>query len=249
MLIAIPSYKRAKTLRCKTLALLRREGFGEGQITVFLADESEELSYRSELGASCPTLVVGVPGIHHQRRFIESYYPAGTRLLCMDDDVSAIKRPFNPIPLKDVFASCFRIAEEEGCNLWGISPTDNGLSLKNEAVVGLRYIIGACFGMTVPSAPLDYPRPFTEDFRRTILSFQRDGKVLRFNGMGPTTRYFKEPGGLQEFRTPEGQESQCIEFCAEFPELTTLRKREGKPTDLRLKLVTVKRIVAPLITL
>lgn len=245
MLVAIPSYKRAKTLRCKTLAMLQREGFDKKDVTVFVADEEERMSYQAELADFCPNLVVGQLGIHHQRRFIESYYPAGTRLLCMDDDVSAMKRPFNPLPLKEIFASCFRIAEEEGCGLWGISPTDNGLSLKDEAVVGLRYIIGACFGMVVPSVPLDYPRPFTEDFRRSILSFKRDGKVIRFNGLGPTTRYFKEPGGLQEFRTPEGQEAQCIEFCAEFPELTTLRRREGKPTDLRLKLVTLKRIVSP----
>ena len=246
MQVAIPSYKRPQTLQRKTLALLRREGFDAKDITVFLASEEERQAYEPFLIADfSPALVVGRPGIHQQRAFIESYYSPGTRVLCLDDDVTAIRRlAIYTKPLPTLFQECFTIAAREGCYIWGIYPSSHGLCLKDRAIKGLTYIIGACFGMTI-STPFEYPRPFSEDYRRSVLAYQRDGATLRFEGLGPVTRYFTEPGGLQEFRTPESQEAQMIEFREEFPLLSSLRRKPGKLPDLVLKRVVKQQIISP----
>jgi hypothetical protein len=246
--IAIPSYKRPETLQRKTLALLKREGFPAEAITVFVADEEELAIYKKAVDRFYkPAFVVGRPGIHRQRRFIEQYYPPGTKLLCFDDDISAIKRPFNAEPLPQLFEKCFEIAQREGCRLWGIYPCDHGMSLKNRAVKGLTYVIGACFGLLIggPEDSLDYPDPFTEDFTRSVEYFKRGWGVLRFEGLGPTTRYFKEPGGLQMFRTPETQEEQMERFALTYYEYASIRRRKGKMVDARLDRIIEAEFVKP----
>ena len=244
--IAIPSYKRHQTLCKKTLAFLLNHGFARDMITIFVANEDELGLYKSVVPNDI-AIVVGRAGINHQRHFIESYYPPGTNVLCCDDDISRIKKLGMPQPLLEVVRKMFDITAQEHCYMWGISPTDNGLSLKDEAVVGLRYIIGAFHGLIIKADVLPVsPSPFYEDFWRTIEAYKRDGRVIRFNMLGPTTRYFSEPGGLQEFREPALQDAAFVELQAAYPEFVMLRRREGRYTDARLKLFTERRLMSPL---
>jgi hypothetical protein len=108
--------------------------------------------------------------------------------------------------------------------------------------VGLSYCIGAFQGIIIKDPKLETsPSPFYEDFWRTVKAYQRDGKVVRFNGLAPVTRYFSEAGGLQEFRTPTGQEEAMKDFKERFPTLCILRVREGKMTDVRIRPLIGKR--------
>ena len=247
MWIAIPSYNLPVTLQKKTLRMLRKNLVPADKVVVFVASEEQCEEYLQYADPEwCPAFVVGRPGIHAQRSYIHNYWPAGTKVLCLDDDVSNIKRPFQAeMPLLELFERCFAIAERERCALWGIYPSDHGLSLKDRAVVGLTYIIGACYGIVAGSDPLQYADPFTEDFTRSVEFYKRGLGVLRFEGMGPTTRYFKEPGGLQSFRTPESQEAQMVAFAEKYPADATLRKRPGKMTDVRLERKVGRTIQAP----
>jgi hypothetical protein len=241
--IAIPSYKRAETLRAKTLKMVEREGI-DVPVIIFVADESEKQIYETV----CPghRIVVGVLGIHKQREFMERFYPVGERVIFLDDDISSIKRigSAKRWSLMELFRRCFAIAEKSGATLWGISPTDNGLSMKDEAVLGLRFCIGCCYGLRIQE-PLNYPNALTEDFTRSLERFLRDGKVIRFNCLGPTTRYAKEPGGLQTIRTPERQEQEMRELSEKYPDFVRLRQKSGKPMDVRLKLVVSERLREP----
>jgi hypothetical protein len=243
--IAIPSYKRNVTLCKKTLPFLLNNGFPRDMITVFVANEEEAALYRRTVPTDI-VIVIGRLGINHQRHFIESYYPPETKLLCCDDDISRIKKLGQPMPLLEAVRRMFDICAQEQCYLWGIHPNDNGLSLKDEAVVGLRFIIGCFYGIIIKEPLPLSPSPFCEDFWRTIEAFKRDGKVIRFNCMGPTTRYVAEAGGLQEFREPALQDAAFVELCRTYPQYVTLRKRENKYTDARLNLITEKRIQSPL---
>lgn len=244
--IAIPSYKRHQTLCKKTLPFLLNNGFPRDMITIFVANEEEYALYKSVVPDDI-AIVVGYSGINHQRQFIEARYPPGTKVLCCDDDITRIKKLGLPMPLLEAVRRMFDHCVQQHCYMWGVSPTDNGLSLKDEAVVGLRYIIGAFHGLIIKEQILPLsPSPFYEDFWRTIEAFKRDGRVIRFNMLGPTTRYFAEPGGLQEFREPALQDAAFVELSAAYPEFVTLRRRENKYTDAKLKLITEKRIQSPL---
>ena len=239
--IAIPSYKRVDTLYKKTLHFLATAGIQSDMITIFVADEEQHALYKAAF--STLKIVVGVPGIGAQRAFMEAYYPLGTRVLFIDDDLRSIKTPYTNMPFQSLIERCFQIAEKEGCSLWGFHPNDHGLSLRNQAVVGLRYIIGVLYGMVI-GAPYEYPRATNEDWTRSMGAYQRDGKVLRFNGIGIATVPYSE-GGLSEYRATGVQEAEMEATAAAYPDLCVVRRREGKPTDLRLKLLTQKRIDAP----
>ena len=247
MKIAIPSYKRPQTLQRKTLKLLRREGFDAKDITVFVASEEERAEYQKYLIPEySPALVVGEPGIHRQRRFMHSYYPSGTLLLCIDDDISSIKRPYQKQdPLPALLERCFQIADSKGCNLWGIQPTSDGRCLKDQMVVGLRYIPGGLYGLKT-GLDVTYPYPCVEDFMRTIEHYKADGKVMRFDGMGLVTQSFKEPGGLQ---APDvnraGVQLEQMKWLAEtYPEYVVMRKKHLLD-DVRFRVRTELRVAAP----
>jgi len=238
--IAIPSYQRVNILATKTLRFLT--GVPTDRITIFVASPEEEALYR----ARHPDLklVVGVPGIGGQRTFMEMYYPVGTRVLFIDDDLVNLKTPYNQMPFAQLVERCFTVADREGCSLWGFHPNDDGRCLKDEAIVGLRYIIGVCYGLTI-GTPIEYPRPTNEDWTRSMELFKRDGKVLRFNGIGICSKPYAE-GGLTAYRRNGTQEAEMLATAAEYPELCKVRRRTGKPVDIRLAVITHKRIAVPL---
>jgi hypothetical protein len=236
--IAIPSYRRTTTLVKKTLMMLLKAEMPGDNITIFVASEEEAEMYRQVV---IFPVVVGLPGIHQQRSFIENYYPVGSRVLCIDDDVSKIKMKVQ-MPLAQAVDRMFDITAKEGAAMWGINPCSHTLGLKDEYTVGLSYCIGAFQGIIIKDPKLETsPSPFYEDFWRTVKAYQRDGKVVRFNGLAPVTRYFSEAGGLQEFRTPTGQEEAMKDFKERFPTLCILRVREGKMTDVRIRPLIGKR--------
>jgi hypothetical protein len=84
MEIAIPSTGNARTLPLKTLLALWSNGFSKDKITIFVALEEEE-AYR----ASCRgyKIVAGVKGVSLEKEFILRYYPRGTPILILDDDI------------------------------------------------------------------------------------------------------------------------------------------------------------------
>jgi hypothetical protein len=89
--IAIPSYKRAETIKKKTLKVLESYNIDPNRVTIFVANGEELEAYtNSLLGTRYQKLVVGVPTIGAQRNFIERYYPEGTRLMMFDDDVDEV---------------------------------------------------------------------------------------------------------------------------------------------------------------
>ena len=92
--IAIPSYKRSKTIQDKTLKVFEQHKIDPAKVTVFVADDQEFEIYSDalkdhEYGSN---IVIGVPTIGAQRNFIERYYPEGTRLMMFDDDVQEVQR-------------------------------------------------------------------------------------------------------------------------------------------------------------
>lgn len=241
--IAIPSYKRITTLQKKTLRFLRNEGIPASQIDIFVASKEEQAVYAAALGSEY-TLIIGTVGINKQREFMESYYPIGSRILFLDDDVRAIKTVYPGVPFDVLVERMFDVTEENGIKLFGVYPTDSGLCLKDVAFKGLSYCIGACYGIIISEFKPKYPHPVTEDYTRSILYYQHSG-LLRFEGIGIQTHYFKEPGGLQEYRTIERQEKEMKALVARWPSLLRLRQRAGRMTDVRFTRVKREHVASP----
>ena len=84
--IAIPSYKRVKTLRDKTLTLLQKYKIDPKKIYIFVANKDEEKNYKEGLPKYYKEIVVGKPGIKNIRNFMPKYFPEGKKIFYMDDD-------------------------------------------------------------------------------------------------------------------------------------------------------------------
>jgi hypothetical protein len=204
--VAIPSYKRAETLKAKTLPLLARQRIEPKAITVFVADEQEEKEYRAKLArGTYGAIVVGKLGIVHQRNFILDHYPAGERVLSIDDDIMQISYAVNKQlvechDLIGVAESGFEHCTKVGARLWGMYPVHNAYFMKAKVTYDLKFVIASLCGYI--NTPGDSPLRVSvaggkEDVERTCRCYAADGTVVRLNHVAMMQRYRSEPGGLQ----------------------------------------------------
>ena len=241
--IAIPSYKRAKTLRDKTLALLKRKGVPASIIFIFVATAEEKEEYDSVLSpADYNTLIVGVPGMGNIRNFITSYFPLGQKIMNIDDDISDFKELVDgklvETDMMSAFQAGFTELENKKLRLFGFYPVANAFFMKRKIRYDLRYIVGAVWGIINPGLDvLTITLDDKEDYERSIIMYLVDNGIVRFEYYCPITKYYKEPGGMQNGgRTTERIDRSARNLVERYPRLASLNmaKKSGK-TEVRLK--------------
>ena len=90
-IIVIPSYNRPDIIQVKTLALLNRHNIKSNLINIFVANQEQYDLYKAQIPAFLYNkLIIGVIGLRDQRNFIMDYYPEGTYIVQMDDDLDKI---------------------------------------------------------------------------------------------------------------------------------------------------------------
>jgi hypothetical protein len=245
-IIAIPSYKRAETLRDKTLMTLTAHKIPRSRIHVFVANKAEHDTYKATLDpATYGHLHIAEPGMAAVRNYITRFFPVGKQIFNMDDDirgfiewVSTARR--NELPLRDLAGAItrgFREARRTGLRLFGFYPVANGYFMRGAPpTTDLRYIIGAVWGIVNPGKILTVSIDDKEDYLRSVIMYVLDGGVLRFNNIAPQTAYYKEPGGMQEERTMNRIDKSAHAMVTAFPDLVkiNLTKKSGMP-EVRLR--------------
>jgi hypothetical protein len=242
--IAIPSYKRYKQLRDKTLAFLQREGFDPNTLYVFVANDEEKTLYEKELVPNTyKEILVGRLGLANQRNFIYDYFPLGQKILMMDDDIEDLLF-LNPRPMKEMVERMWTISEEEGATLWSIYPVSNKYFCVERVVVGQVFCVG-CFHGVVNTRDYYPDMSASEDRWITCKRYSTDGKTLRYEGCCPKTRYFAK-GGLEEYRkTGTNQYDDTISVTNMFPNLCKLKqyKKNGMwDAVIRLKYTHTRQL-------
>jgi hypothetical protein len=231
--IAIPSYKRAETLRLKTLHTLAIFGFPPEIIDVFVIPEEKERYSHILWEDFYGNLIEGVPTLAGQRVFIQSYYPVGQKILMLDDDITNFKTIVN-FPLPRQFEWLFEKLQQEDCNLFGIYPASNLFFMKDKLQKGLHYCIGSCFGI-INKRDLAAPMDEKEDYYMTLQRYQTDGAILRYCGISPVTTYWKGVGGMNATRTDESELNGANLMKQLFPELVKcVYRKKGGRWDLKL---------------
>lgn len=237
--IAIPSYKRPETLRDKTLMVLQKYRIPPSAITIFVANKEEEDIYKKTLKkGTYNKLVVGVVGMGDIRNFISHYYPIGTKIVNIDDDIKGFleydahaarkERPLRS--LLAVMKRGFEECEKHEARLWGVYPVANGFFMKPKISTDLRYIIGSFWGCINPGTKeIKITLDDKEDYQRSILYYEADEAVIRLNMVAPITAYYKEPGGMQEERTKARVEKSARWLVKTYPEFAKLHatKKSG----------------------
>lgn len=241
-LIAIPSYKRAETLKNKTLALLQKYGISPEIIYIFVANEDEKQIYQTILPPYYKKIVVGIVGMRAIRNFIQNYFPEEQKILNIDDDVQSIQKRLNDQECKELedlhtlIYEGFEIVEKYGCRLWGIYPLVNAMFMHNDITFDLQYIVGAFWGVINTHDPDTYVTlDDKEDFERSIKYYIKDGRVVRFNGIGIESAYYTESGGMEVSRTEARIKQSGIELLQKYPMFCDVNKMRKKHFEIRLK--------------
>lgn len=262
--VAIPSYRRADVLKKNTLATLERYGVADDKIHVFVADEQELLDYEQAIGTRYK-IVVGALGKVEQQKFYNSYFAPGTPLLNMDDDIADVlelNADGKLIPygnsMQEIIETGFGLCEKYGAKMWGLNPVSNGFFMRNQATVGLRFIIGNFFGnyagdLAISGADREMRCDSGDDWLTTIRSFLENGRIVRIEWLNAKTRMFAK-GGIEAQLSERGEERKLIHhqeltrLAALFPDLLTVTTKAGGVTNLRLRSLTEAKIPRDLAT-
>lgn len=244
--IAIPSYKRAETLRDKTMVVLKEHRIPAHKIHVFVATKEERDIYRATLApGSYGHIHVAIPGMAAVRNYITAFFPIGKHVFNMDDDIRGFLEwsptaGRNEKPLGDLGAAItkgFAEAQRTGFRLFGFYPVANGFFMKGgPPSTELRYIIGSAWGIINPGKVLTVTIDDKEDYLRSVIMYVLDGGVLRFNNIAIESAYYKEAGGMQETRTMNRIATSAKAMVDAFPDLVkiNLTKKSGMP-EVRLR--------------
>lgn len=248
--VCIPSYKRSDVCKDKTLATLHRHKIPASKIYVYVANKDEYEVYKNVLPKNhYHKLVVGIVGLVPQRDFIERSFPKDQPIVFMDDDVESIDLSLSPKfkggSLHKFLKQAFQITKKENAHIWGVYPVFNPFfrEPREEISTVLNYIVGAFYGVInrpgLKSLDLNITRDFggqKEDVERTIKYFIEDGKVVRFNKIGFTTKYYGKEGGLGTFEqrlSPMLKAAKKLEEL--YPEFGKVTTRKTGMTEFTLR--------------
>jgi hypothetical protein len=256
--IAIPSYQRTEVIKKGTLATLQNMQIDFDHVTVWVASDEQKEIYQQELGAGV-RVMKALPGVTAARQFYHRFYPEGTKILNLDDDVYGIKQKdgnkLKPptMPLEEIVDFGFRICQKTGAKIWGINPVTNAFFMKDEIRVGLSFICAIFYGsfagdreMLGPRV-LDPRRTSIEDFEMSIKSYVAHGANVRLDFLTPITKYFAK-GGIDESLAELGIERkaehlvQCQALEAAYPEYCAVRMKANDVPIVRLKNMPMTKI-------
>ena len=255
--IAIPTYKRYEILKSQTLITLDKLKADKNKIHIFVANQDEADKYKEIIGNDYQ-IVIGLPGIGWQRKFINSYFDKDTKVFCIDDDVKNIyqkgekKLQLVDITLDEIVARGYALCEKYGSRVWGINHTFNNFYLKDEISVGLKYILGTFMGAYAQDWIWQDPeRPLVntgEDHHTSLRAFVRYGSVVRFEYLCLETDLDTIGGNAQSTLERDGVPrmvkhlENLTKVAERYPDISTVRLMNdtANPT-MRFKSITIAR--------
>ena len=196
-MIAIPTKGRHLIIQqtLKTLAEIDPD-----LIYIFVVENEYDL-YRNAVDKKY-RIIIGENGLVNQRKFIENYFPAGSHIVFLDDDIKSVDLVGYP-DLNTFFSAAFAECIANDCFIWSVYPVWNKYFREKRPRVNtcLTYMIGAFYGViNRPNDPDLQIKICTndnkEDVERSLLYFKKDGIVLRYNQIGINTTYFGSVGGI-----------------------------------------------------
>lgn len=247
--VAIPSYGRPLGLRKFTLQTLLDGGVPPERIRIFVASDAERDDYLSALDfGTYREILVAAKGMNHVRNLITGFYEHGSKLVEVDDDVRGVFRAKDEKTLERVtdlsalFDDAFDVCEGGAAKLWGLYPVCNALWMKGGLSLSLKPIIGTLWGRIVDRNMAPLACEVKSDIERTLLYWERDGAVARFNNLAPKQNARGGTGGLQtpDGRTLEKSERAAAHLLERWPTLVK-RGRPFKDGHAEVKLVPPKR--------
>ena len=145
----------------------------------------------------------GEATLHANRNFASLMTPERAEIVWCDDDVTGwVALSGSKVgPVRDVmpyWTQFFEVAQRERISLWSVAPTPNPFYMSARTKVGLYYAYGAHYGV-LNRPELQVTLEAKEDYERTLLHYEADGAVLRFDFFSMhASKVGETPGGLQD---------------------------------------------------
>jgi len=250
--LIIPSFKRHKTLKEKTLNYLLQTNIPSKNIFIYVANEEEKIIYKDYLDSNTyADIVVGKRGIPQQRNYIQKTHKIGEHIFMLDDDLKSISTKVNNKKLmqiqdlEDFINHAFKMCNKNKVRYFGTYPVDNPFFMKNNISFDLKYIVGNVIGVINNhdvlrdegeecKARLDYTAG-KESHEMTIKYFLADKGIGRFNYVAPTCVYWGGEGGHQVSRNAKGEKEATDWLYSKYPQYFKKVLRKNGMWDLVIK--------------
>lgn len=240
--VAILSYQRAEKLKASTLRNLIAHSVDLDRVAIFVNNEEEKTNYERDI-SGVKIVACNTSTLCETKSFVNQYYPVGTHIVSLDDDIQEIRFLNNDKTLIATLNRMFELLHEENATLFGVYPcyTSNNFYMKERVAVGFQFIIGMMFGYINKGTV--YPEVCPEDKWLSCELYKQDGKTLRYEGLVIKSRHFA-PGGLTDYRKKNDMidKHRKLENC--FPDLLVYITKRNDVPDVNLK--RMKREFRPL---
>ena len=222
------------------------------RVTVFVANVEEKLIYDAALQAvgmgEIPT-VVGVIRLGPQRQFIDQYYPRGTPLVSIDDDLADLlekagdKTQHMGISFDELVGAGFGLCEKSGAKLWSVYPVANGKFMSDRAVTGLKFMYGCFHGCYTGEQCIDPEYGslicHAEDWERMFRSYLKYGKVARIEWVATKSKFFAKGGMMEEAGGKQARleinNENILRVAGKYSSLCSTFEKAGGIINIRLK--------------
>jgi hypothetical protein len=230
MFIAVPSYHRAVLFGKKTYKIIKAS-FAESITTVFVVEEEADEYRRLYPDIN---IVVGLKGLFNQRKFIFDYYPEGSHILSMDDDIDYLLtiNKERILDIRQIAQRGFEGCVLNGCRLWSIYPVANHFFMKSEDTTTLKFCGGWFYGYIKKGDYLPLADTYKEDVYRSCSYYRADGKVFRINDISAKTKFLR---GDSIISTVKDHEEGANIIVSEFPLWAKKYYRKNGFPEVRLR--------------
>jgi hypothetical protein len=245
--VVIPSYQRAEQLAKRTLSLLLNGKVDPERVKVFLHDNDPTLEEYADLAerTGISLVVTSARGITAQRTGIAAYFPEGTPVVSMDDDVTALMAARDSktlVPVEDLdelFLQMFGETAERGLWVWGFAPVPNAFFLKPDKISeGLKFLIFTCYGFfSRPGHPVhSHTVPYKDENELSLRAWWYDGAAVRHDGVAAKANFYTLAGGCQAAgRNHDQIEASVKSLLDQWPDLVRVNKaRKSEHTEIVL---------------
>ncbi len=221
-IIAIPSYKRSKTINDKVIRLLEKHNINKNKIFIFV-EESEIETYKKELPEY--QVVKGAKGIARQRECISKYFSEDQPIVSIDDDVEEIYEHNKPIINLDYFIKdTFEFLNINKLTMAGVYPVANWFFCKPTITTDLRFCAGA-FKLYLNKHELEQRKyELLEDYENTLVHYRHCNGVMRYNYIYLKVNYNSGKGGLKEYRNNERKKKEVKSFFQDYISYCKIKK-------------------------
>lgn len=251
--IAVRSYNRSNTIK-KTLKILEDDGILKSLIYIF-CPLNQILEYKSINGNDYHYIDGGDKGTNYCNKLINNYFELNDYIIQMDDDINGvyqltttkykdvIKRKVGDDPklplglikksVLEIIIEGKRQMEETLLNIWGMYPVNNYYFMKNNITYDLRFCIGRIFGF-INTKDIYTVDDCRDDYERSILYYERDGGIIRFNKYVCDADTYIGAGGLAEIRTIDKMKKSVDYMLNTYPQYVGVKKTKGKYPEIML---------------